>query len=157
MSSKPFDKALHLELKTSLTFSLLLLALYITAILSVIIVAVVTELMFFLLLPILIYSAYYYFKKHILLSANSSVVGMSQSIDGDWTLQRYDQSKLAVELCDDSYMHPLLVILNFKAINNNRGISLTLFRDSLGVEQHRQLRCRLRLSKPVDKERLLRR
>ncbi|MCK4743550.1 MAG: hypothetical protein KAT25_07000 [Sulfuriflexus sp.] len=158
MSSKPFDKALHLEPKASRTFAALLLALHIIAGLSVAVVIPVIGFTLLLFIPVLVYSGYYYFRKCILLSANSSVIKISQSTDGDWSLILHDQSKHYVDLCDDSYVHPLLVILNFKIEGSSyRRISLPLFRDALGEEAHRQLRCRLRLSKPAEPEKLLRR
>ena len=157
MLSKPFDKALHLELKTSQTFAALLVALHVIAGLSIAVVIPFDSFGWLLLIPLFIYSAYYYFKRYVFLSAHNSVIALSQSIDGDWLLILRDQSEHYVDLCDDSYVHPLLVILNFKIEGDYRRISLPLFRDALGKEQHRQLRCRLRLSKPAEPEKLLRR
>lgn len=157
MLSKPFDKALHLELKASQTFAALLIALHVIAGLSIAVVIPFDSFGWPLLIPIYICSAYYYFKKYIFLSAQNSVIALSQSIDGDWSLIFHDQSEHYVDLCDDSYAHPLLIILNFKEEGHYRRISLPLFRDALGTEAHRQLRCRLRLSKPAEPEKLLRR
>ena len=157
MLSKPFDKALHLELKTSQIFAALLLALHLIAGLSIAVVIPFDSIGWFLLIPLFIYSAYYYFKRYVFLSAQNSVMALSQSIDGDWLLVLHDQSEHYVDLCDDSYVHPLLIILNFKEEGCYRRISLPLFRDALGTEAHRQLRCRLRLSKPAEPEKLLRR
>ena len=157
MLSKPFDKALHLELKASRTFAALLLTLHLIAGSSIAVVIPFDSFGWLLVIPIFIYSAYYYFKRYIFLSAHNSVMTLSQSIDGDWSLILYDQSEHYVDLCDDSYVHPLLIILNFKEEGHYRRISLLLFRDALGKEQHRQLRCRLRLSKPAEPEKLLRR
>ena len=114
MLSKPFEKALHLELKASQTFAALLLALHLIAGLSFAVVIPFDSFGWLLLIPIFIYSAYYYFKRYIFLSAHNSVMALSQSIDGDWLLILYDQSEHYVDLCDDSYVHPLLIILNFK-------------------------------------------
>jgi len=157
MSSKPFDKALHLELKASQTFAALLLAFHLIAGLSIAAVIPFDSFAWLLLIPIFMCSAYYYLKKYIFLSAHNSVIALSQSIDGDWLLKWHDQSEHYVDLCDDSYVHPLLIILNFKEAGCYQRISLPLFRDVLGKEQHRQLRCRLRLSKPAEPEKLLRR
>ena len=156
MLSKPFDKALHLELKASQTFIVLLFALHLVAGLSVAVVIPFDSFGGLLLIPAFIYSAYY-FKRYVFLSAHNSVVGLSQSTDGDWLLIFHDQSEHYVYLCDDSYVHPLLIILNFKEEGHFSRISLPLFRDALGTEAHRQLRCRLRLSNPAEPEKLLRR
>jgi len=157
MLSRPFDKALHLELTASPMLAILLLALHLIAISSLVIITPFIGFGWFLLIPVFIYSAFYYFKKYILLSSNSSVVSVSQSTDGDWSLILGDQSECYVDLCDDSYVHPLLVILNFKVEGSYRRISLPLFKDALGAETHRQLRSRLRLSKPAESEKLFRR
>jgi len=156
MLSKPFDKALHLELKASQTFAVLLLALHLIAGLSIAAVIPFDNFGWLLLIPIFIYSAYCYLKKYIFLSSHNSVIALSQSIDGDWLLILRNQSEHYADLCDDSYIHPLLIILNFK-LEGGRRISLPLFSDTLGKEQHWQLRCRLRLSKPAEPEKLLRR
>lgn len=157
MLSKPFDKALHLKLKASQTFTAVLLALHLLAGASIAVVIPFDSFGWLLLIPVFICSAYYYFKRYVFLSAHNSVMALSQSIDGDWSLILHDQSEHYVDLCDDSYVHPLLIILNFKIEGDYRRISLPLFRDALGKDQHRQLRCRLRLSKPAEPEKLLRR
>jgi len=157
MSSKLYDKALQLRPKTSLTLAVLVVVLCTAASLSVIAIIPVTHPALLLLIPIFIFRTYYYFKQNILLSADNSVICISQSIAGDWSLGLHDHSELPVELCDDSYIHPMLVILNFKVSGRYRRISLPLFKDALNEEQHRQLRCQLRLSRPAEQEKLLRR
>lgn len=157
MLSRPFDKALQLKPRASATLVVLLVFLHLIAMLSVVAVILESHRILFLLIPILSYSAYYTIRKYALLSLRSSVIGISQSTDGDWSLRLYDQSELHVVLCDDSYVHPLMVILNFKITNSYRRLSLPLFRDALDAEPHRQLRSRLKLSRPAEKEKLLRR
>jgi len=157
MSSRKFNRVLHLKVHGSKTFGLILLVMHLTALLCVIAVIANTHSVLFLLIPIIIFNFYYYFKKYCILTDVSSVIGISQSTSGDWLLQFPDQSEVAVVLCDDSYLHPALVILNFKLLQSHRRISLPLFVDSLADDEHRQLRCRLRLSKPADKEKIFRR
>jgi len=157
MSLRKFNRVLHLKVHGSKTFGLILLLMHLAALVSVAVVMPNTHAVLFLLIPIIIFSLYYYFRKYVILTDARSVVGISQSTDGEWLLQFHDQSEAAVELCDDSYLHPALVILNFKLTHGHRRISLPVFVDSLVDDEHRQLRCRLRLSKPADKEKILRR
>lgn len=157
MSSRSFDKTLNLNIRRSLTFGVILAILHLCAALSVIFVFPINQSLLLLVILALLCSLYYYFGKYIFLSAPTSVVRILRNKEGDWQLYFYDGTELRGELCHHSYTHPLLVILNFKDMNGHLNIGVPLFEDALGKEQHRQLRCALQLSRPAEKEKILRR
>jgi len=153
MSSKPFGKVLHLKLRSSVVLAAVLASLHLGAIASLVVVAQVSYTSL-LLVPLLVYSAIYYFRRHILFLDGRSVISVAQSSLGEWSLRLANGKLLEAELCDDSYVHPLLVVLNFKT--NAGSLSVPILYDALEVDQHRRLRSRLKLSKPVEREKLFR-
>jgi len=155
MSSRPFEKLLHLKLRVSRTLAGVLIGLHAAAFSSVTVAIPSNHIVFWLLLLLVVLSFRYYFKKYVLLTHGSSVLSVTQTRQGDWSLRFYNGDNLEADLCDDSYRHPLLVILNFKT--QKGGVSVPLFPDALDEDLHRQLRCRLTLSRPAEKEKLLRR
>jgi len=157
MSSHLYEKGLNLKLHTSRIYKTVLVILYLAVTFCVLIIIPVTHPVLLLVIPVLSYSAYYYFKRYIFLSADNSVISVSHTISGDWLLGLRNNEALYVELGNDSYIHPLLVILNFKVVGRYRRISVLLFNDACDEKQHRELRCRLKLSRPAEQEKLLRR
>lgn len=63
--------------------------------------------------------------------------------DGDWLLITAAGEQLDAELQASSYVHPCLVVLNFRLPGRHRSRSLALFPDALDSEIFRQLRVRL--------------
>ena len=131
---------LEFERRSSRSLSLILLVLHIGAALCILWVLPYTTLALLLLLPVVAMNFYTQYCRHVLLSDNSSVVSVRHSEQG-WNLYFFDNEELDVELLRDSYIHPLLVILNFK--QGRQRISVPLPFDALDPEQHRRLRVRL--------------
>ena len=80
--------------------------------------------------------------------------------DNDWSLHAASGEQLAVRLLPGSYVHPLLVILNFELeapplgtspsgqLFNTRRRSIVLAKDSADATTLRQLRARLNFFRP---------
>lgn len=64
---------------------------------------------------------------------------------GEWVLELSDGTQYETYLLPSSYVSPWLVVLNFSKAENQRGRSVTLFRDALDEESFRRLRVRLRI------------
>jgi len=155
MSLRRFEKVLHLKLQPSRRLAVVLILLHIAAFASVLASLESHEYWLWLLLPLIIFSFVYYFIRYIRSIHSQSVISVTQTRQGDWSLRLYNDENIEAELCDDSYKHPLLVILNFKTKQGR--FSVPLFPDALESDFHRLLRCRLTLSRPAEKEKLLRR
>ncbi len=63
----------------------------------------------------------------------------------EWVLELNDGTQYETYLLPSSYVSPWLVVLNFSKAENQRGRSVTLFRDALDEESFRRLRVRLRM------------
>ncbi len=155
MSSRQFEKLLHLKIKKSRMLAVVLIVLHIAAFASILFSVGTNQIVFWLLISLITFSFVYYFQKTVLLTHPQSITSVTQTRQGDWSLHLYNGEIIDADLCDDSYKHPLLVILNFKT--NLGRLSATLFPDALENDLHRQLRSRLTLSRPVEREKLLRR
>jgi len=155
MSLRQFEKLLHLKPKASRLLLAVLLSLHITALLCVAVAVPSYQIIFWLLAALIILSCLHSIKKYIFFTHPQSIISVTQTRQGDWSLGLYNGELIDADLCDDSYKHPLLVVLNFKTKQGRFGIPL--FPDSLDDDLHRQLRCRLTLSRPAEKEKLLRR
>jgi len=155
MSSRQFEKLLHLKIINSRTLAVVLIVLHIAAFASVLFSIGANQIIFWFLISLIALSFVYYFQKTVLLTHPLSIVRVTQTRQGDWSLHMYNGEIIDADLCDDSYKHPLLVILNFKT--NLGRLSTALFPDALENDLHRQLRSRLTLSRPVEREKLLRR
>jgi len=156
MLSRPFEKVLHLKIQPSRSLAVVLILLHITAALSVLVSIELKYYLFWFPFSItIVISFYYYLKKYILLNSPNSVISVMQTRQADWSLRLYNGDNIEAELCDDSYKHPMLVILNFKTKQGRYNVPL--FPDALALDLHRLLRCRLTLSRPAEKEKLLRR
>ncbi len=145
MSSTLFEKVLHLKCRPSRVMAILLVLFHIAAIASIWVSIPKNQNVFGLLLLLVGLSFVYYFKKLILLTHPYSVLAVTQTRQGDWSLQLFNEQIIEVDLCGDSYKHPLFVVLNFKT--NIGRLSVPLFPDALDKDRHRQLRCRLSLLK----------
>jgi toxin CptA len=65
--------------------------------------------------------------------------------DGDWLLITAAGEELAVDLHPSTYVHPWLVVLNFRLADRRRLRSLVLLPDTLDADSFRHLRLRLGL------------
>ena len=63
----------------------------------------------------------------------------------EWVLELNDGTQVETYLLPSSYVSPWLVVLNFSKAENQRGRSVTLFRDALDQDTFRKLRVRLGL------------
>jgi len=155
MSSRPFEKVLHLKIQSSRVLAAVLIFIHVAAFISVSLSIEMNQPLFWLLIGVIAISSWYYTRKYILLQSPHSVISVTQTRQGDWSLRLYNGDNIEAELCDDSYKHPLLVILNFKTSQGR--FNVPLFADALAPDFHRLLRCRLTLARPAEKEKLLRR
>lgn len=78
----------------------------------------------------------------VLMRRDSAIVAAAWLGDGRWRLRRRDGVEQEARLLPDSYVHPWLTVLNFRAA---RRCSLVLPWDSLDPETFRRLRVRLQL------------
>lgn len=67
-------------------------------------------------------------------------------VDGDWVLETIDGESLNVTLHESTYVHPWLVVLNFRQENKRGLLSFTLAPDALDKEIFRELRVRLKVA-----------
>ena len=73
--------------------------------------------------------------------ANANILTWKEG--GEWVLELSDGTQYETYLLPSSYVSPWLVVLNFSKAENQRGRSVTLFRDALDEETFRRLRVRL--------------
>ena len=64
---------------------------------------------------------------------------------GEWVLELNDGTQYETYILPSSYVSPWLVVLNFSQVENQRGRSVTFFRDALDQESFRRLRVRMGL------------
>ncbi|MDT8384687.1 MAG: protein YgfX [Gammaproteobacteria bacterium] len=65
--------------------------------------------------------------------------------DGDWLLETADGETLDARLHESTYVHPWLVVLNFRLTDRPGLLSFTLAPDALDKETFRALRVRLKV------------
>lgn len=66
--------------------------------------------------------------------------------DGDWVLETTEGELLNAPLHESTYVHPWLVVLNFRQENKRGLLSFTLAPDALDGETFRELRVRLKVA-----------
>ena len=104
-------------------------------------------------------SLIYTLKTHAMLRGPLTIRRVIWDSDNDWSLHAASGEQLAVRLLPGSYVHPLLVILNFELeslpANAPRGLlfstrrrSIVLAKDSADATTLRQLRARLNFFRP---------
>lgn len=101
-------------------------------------------------------SLVYTLKTHAMLRGPLTIRRVVWDSDNDWLLHAASGEQLAVRLLPGSYVHPLLVILNFEletapqrgGLLNTRRRSIVLAKDSADATTLRQLRARLNFFKP---------
>ncbi len=63
--------------------------------------------------------------------------------DGDWVIETVEGKSFDAQLQPSSYVHPWLVVLNFRLEKSRRLRSIVIFPDTLDVGVFRELRVRL--------------
>ncbi len=110
----------------------------------------------FLLLPLLplpsgagvvvgglvLFSLIRYWRRHLSPSGEGAVLAVEWGGDEDWTLIESRGRAVPATLCGPSFVHPRLIILNFRTPGGKRR-SLCLTTDRVDPEQLRRLRMRL--------------
>jgi toxin CptA len=66
--------------------------------------------------------------------------------DGEWLLETVDGKQFPASLHESTYVHPWLVVLNFRREDDRRMLSFTLPPDALDAETFRELRVRLKVA-----------
>jgi hypothetical protein len=62
---------------------------------------------------------------------------------GCWWLERPNGDRIAVKLCDDTYVHPRLVVLNVQGLSVRGGVNVILWAGQCGDRVFRRLRVML--------------
>lgn len=141
-----YASQLLIRLSPSLIYRNLLLLIGLLALLAIFLIDVhlAFQLMLVLLLVLLLKSAW----------ANNQSLDLHCNAQGEWLL--YDgQQKLPVQLLAESVVTPRFAVLQFKTQRARRR-SVVIFRDSLGEDDFRRLRVRLRVegTQPVQRDTL---
>lgn len=71
--------------------------------------------------------------------------------DGEWLLETVDGESLPATLHESTYVHPWLVVLNFRQANKRGLLSFALAPDALDGETFRELRVRLKVEGKSEK------
>lgn len=98
------------------------------------------------LLALVALSFYRNYRRHILHRGARAARRIVCQDDGRWLLQDHRGRMQEARLLPSSYLHPRLVILNFRLEQRPRRRSLVLCPDSLDAQALRQLRVRLRMA-----------
>lgn len=89
-------------------------------------------------------SALFTVKRHGSLNTKKSVRHIQWLPAQGWLLEYQSGEIVEVDLLPSTYVHPLLVILNFVSLENNRRQSVPLLQEMVGKQTFRQLRVFLR-------------
>jgi toxin CptA len=74
------------------------------------------------------------------------VQSLTWQADGDWLLETVEGKQLAARLHESTYVHPWLVVLNFRQEGERGMLSFTLPPDALDAQTFRELRVRLKVA-----------
>ena len=85
-------------------------------------------------------------RTHILRCTRRAIIRMVWQADGSWSLEQRDGSCIAARLLPSSFLHPVLMVLNFTH-SKWRHRHVVLMPDAADAAQLRRLRVRLRLSR----------
>ena len=143
MSSTVSEIPLSIEIKPSRLLTVYVLCIHAAATLVATILPVSLWIMCGMLLLLLMSCAVTYTRR-INLHTRNAVVGLERRPDGAWQIHLKDGSAHQVNLLPDSYLHPELLVLNFKLCSGKRR-SVVLARDSADSTSLRRLRVALAL------------
>ncbi|MBN4079231.1 hypothetical protein JYT26_01180 [Beggiatoa alba] len=71
---------------------------------------------------------------------------LTWSADGEWLLETTGGELITATLHESTYVHPWLVVLNFRQENKRGLLSVVLVPDALDAETFRELRVRLKVA-----------
>ena len=143
MSSKKSAPPLHLEPRISLQLSMLLLVLHGLALVAILALSLPVW-AYLSLVMLVILNFYSTFNHHVLGRSKRSVLSLVWGGEGEWSLTTADGASHQAELLPGSYVHPMLVILNFILQGGSRR-SVVLLKDSLDQNTYRKLLSRMQL------------
>jgi hypothetical protein len=101
------------------------------------------------LLLVTVWSWYRAYRLHCQYRGRQAIRRLSWLADGQWVLEDGSRQAQAALLLPSSYLHPRLLILNFKLVANGHRRNVLLLPDSLDAESLRQLRSRLRVEASI--------
>lgn len=81
---------------------------------------------------------------HVYRSTPQSITKLVWRNSGDWRLVTHSGDVLEADLLPTTFVHPFLVVLNFRVSNRLRRLSVVLFPDAIATPQFRRLRAHLR-------------
>jgi toxin CptA len=84
------------------------------------------------------------FTTHVLGWGKLAILSLVWGGDGEWTLLSAKGNKSVAKLLPSSYVHPRMIILNFRIPETGRRTQL-LMQDSLDTNTYRRLLARMRL------------
>ncbi len=146
MSSGAYAAPLRLELRPSRVLATLLCALHAVAMLSVLPLSLEWWWRS-ALLSVVFLSLVHVLRRQALLAGANAVRGLLWESEGSWLLTLGDGRSCAAQLLPGAFVHPWLVVLNFKLEDAWWGSrAVVLCADGLDGQSHRRLRVRLRLA-----------
>jgi len=141
MSSTQSFQLLEIERLPSRSLALLLVALHSSAIACLFLIIPYTTAYVLLGIPIIGMNFYIQYRRHVRLSDNLSIVKVQHGEQG-WRVSFTSREGTDVNICPDSYIHPLFIVLNFKSETGRLSVPIPF--DAVDPEQHRRLRARLK-------------
>jgi hypothetical protein len=108
-----------------------------------------------LLMPVLLISLNQSVRRYALLTGRHAVTEIRLKSNNDYVLAMADRRHIQAVLRRGSYVHPMLIILNFKLGRWPWYISVPLLTDSVDAEILRRLRVRLRTLRDGELEKLV--
>lgn len=79
-------------------------------------------------------------------TGEGGVQALTWKADGDWLLETAEGESLNATLHESTYVHPWLVVLNFRLEDKRGLISFALAPDALDADTFRELRARLKVA-----------
>lgn len=143
MSSTVSATPLAVEIKPSRRLAIYVLGVYATAA-SVVLALPVSRVVIAGALLGLFLAGVHAYQRRVTLRSRHAIVGLNRHADGTWLLHLADGATHQASLLPDSYLHPGLLVLNFR-LGNDRRRSVVLARDSADSTSLRRLRVALSL------------
>jgi hypothetical protein len=149
VSLKKSVPPLHLNPGMSRHLALLLLLIHGAALVVVATLAAPVWVQIALISAVLV-NFYSTFNTHVTGKSQLAVLSMVWDGEGEWTLLTNNGVSSKARLLPTSFVHPLLVVLNFSLVEKGRR-SVILMQDSLDQKTFRNLLSRIRLEGNQDK------
>ncbi len=149
MSSGKYAAPLQLDLLSSRFLLILAIVVHGLALAALFFIALPLLVLLGLLL-VIVFHALYFITVHALRKARKSVVRVIWEDNGRWYVVRRSGEKVRVQLRGDSFVTPVLTILNFKLPDKWFGQSVILVGDNVNLDTHRRLRARLKMASPQE-------